>query len=65
MAERKENPIVRYFKGVRSEFQKITWPTPKQVTNNTVTVIIAVIVIGLFIFVLDTAFGWALQYFIK
>ena len=62
--EQKENKIVRYFKGVKSEFKKITWPTMKQIVNNTGTVIAAVIIVGVFIFVLDLAFGYLLQQFI-
>ena len=65
MAEKKENAIVKYFKGVKSEFKKVTWPSFKQIINNTSTVIISVIVVGLFIFVLDTVFGTLLQQFIK
>jgi preprotein translocase subunit SecE len=63
--EKKENPIVKYFKGVRSEFKKITWPTLKQIQNNTGTVVLAVIIVGIFIFVLDSAFGFILKQFIK
>lgn len=65
MAEKKENAIVKYFKGIKSEFKKITWPSFKQIVNNTSTVIISVIVVGLFIFVLDTVFGAILNLFIK
>lgn len=65
MAEKKENAIVKYFKGVKSEFKKVTWPSFKQIVNNTTTVIVSVIVIGLFIFLLDTAFGAILNQFIK
>ena len=65
MAEKKENAIAKYFKGVKSEFKKVTWPSFKQIVNNTVTVIVSVIVVGLFIFLLDTAFGAILNQFIK
>ncbi len=65
MAEKKENAIAKYFRGIKSEFKKITWPTFKQIVNNTSTVIISVIVVGLFIFLLDTAFGAILNLFIK
>ena len=65
MAEKKENAIVKYFKGIKSEFKKITWPSFKQIVNNTSTVIISVILVGLFIFVLDTIFGAILNLFIK
>ena len=62
--EKKDNKLVKYFKGVKSEFKKITWPTLKQITNNTGTVLVAVIVVGVFIFILDWAFGNILQQFI-
>lgn len=65
MAEKKENAIVKYFKGIKSEFKKITWPSFKQIVNNTSTVIISVVLVGLFIFVLDTIFGAILNLFIK
>lgn len=65
MAEKKENAIAKYFKGIKSEFKKITWPSFKQIVNNTATVIISVIVVGLFIFVLDTIFGVIPNLFIK
>lgn len=65
MADKKENAVVKYFKGIKSEYKKVTWPSFKQVVNNTTTVIVSVIIVGLFIFVLDTAFGAILNQFIK
>ncbi len=65
MAEKKQNGIVKYFKGVKSEFKKVTWPSFKQILNNTTTVIVSVIVVGLFIFVLDYAFSNVLKAIIK
>ena len=63
--EKKQSGIVKYFKGVKSEFKKVTWPSFKQIVNNTGTVIAAVIVVGLFIFVLDYAFSAILNTIIK
>lgn len=41
-----------YFRDLRSEFKKVTWPSRKQVINNTIVVlvvlVIAAIVIGAF-----------------
>ena len=65
MSEKKENALVKGFRGIKSELKKVTWPTFKQVAKNTWTVILSVIIVGLFIFVLDLAFGAILQYFIK
>ena len=63
--EKKQNGIVKYFKGVKSEFKKVTWPSFKQILNNTGMVIAFVVVIGLFIFVLDYAFSNVLKMIIK
>ena len=45
-----------FFKDFKAELKKVIWPTPKQLVNNTVTVITIVIVIALIVFVLDFAF---------
>ena len=39
------------------EIKKITWPTPKQTLHNTLVVIGAMILVGIFVFLLDTAFS--------
>ena len=63
--EKKENGFVKYFRGVKSELKKVTWPSFKQVCKNTWTVILCVLVVGVFIFILDTIFGFIPQLFIK
>jgi preprotein translocase subunit SecE len=46
--------ISKFFRDVKSEIKKIVWPTSKTVFNNTGVVLVTIIVIGLFIFGLDT-----------
>ena len=49
----------RMGKGIKAtcaEFKKVVWPTKKQLINNTLIVLAALIIIGLIIFGLDTAF---------
>jgi preprotein translocase subunit SecE len=41
--------IARYFREVKSEMKKVVWPSRKQVVNNTLVVIAAVLVIGIII----------------
>jgi len=65
MSEKKENALVKGFRGIKSEMKKVTWPSFKQVVNNTWTVILSVIIVGLIIFVLDFVFSALLQNFIK
>ena len=45
--------IARWFREMKSELKKVVWPTPKQTINNTVIVIVCVIVVGIFIWVFD------------
>ena len=48
--------VSKFFRDVRSEIRKIVWPTPQAVFKNTGVVLVTIIVIGLFIFGLDTLF---------
>ena len=45
--------IRRYFRELRSELKKVSWPTPKQVLKNALIVVAAVVVVGAFIWVFD------------
>ena len=45
--------IGRWFREMRSELKKVQWPTVKQTLNQTGTVIVCVIVVGVFIWVFD------------
>lgn len=47
--------LFKFFKEVWVELKsRIVWPTPKQVVNNTIVVIVCCAVVGLFVFLLDT-----------
>lgn len=48
--------IGKFFKGVKSEVKKITWPKRKQVINNTLIVIAVVVIIGIIIAIFDSIF---------
>lgn len=48
--------MINSMKATKSEFKKVVWPTKKQLINNTAIVIAALVVVGLIIFGLDTAF---------
>ena len=48
--------IVNYSKATKSELKKVSWPTRKQLINNTLIVIACVVVVAIFIFVLDAIF---------
>ena len=54
---KKKNRVLNYFKDVKSELKKVVWPSFKQVKNNTLVVIVCVLIIGAFIWILDAAFS--------
>ena len=45
--------IRRYFRELRSELNKVVWPTPKQVVKNTLIVLACVLIAGVFIWIFD------------
>jgi preprotein translocase subunit SecE len=45
--------LTTFFTDVRSELQKTSWPTQKEVRNTTVVVIIFVMVCAAYLFVVD------------
>lgn len=55
--EKKEGFFSRVFKGLRSEWMKIIFPSNERILNDSVTVLVSSIIIGAMIFVLDSVFG--------
>ena len=45
-----------FFKDFKAELKKVIWPTPKQVVNNTIAVIVIVLITAAIVFVLDVLF---------
>lgn len=57
--KKKPNIFARFFKylkEVKSELVKVTWPAPKQVVRDTLTVIVIVVISAVFIGVIDLVF---------
>lgn len=48
--------IVKFFKDCKGELKKIVWPTKKTVFKNMGVVLVTIIVLGVFIFLLDSVF---------
>ncbi len=46
-----------YFIETKSELKKVTWPSKDQMKQNTLVIIVFLILIGLFLFVFDMAFS--------
>lgn len=51
---RTSKSISKFFRETKSEAKKMVWPTPRSVFKNTGVVLATIIVIGLFVFGLDT-----------
>ena len=64
-AKKSGNRISRFFKEVKSELKKVVWPSKKQIIKNTLVVIAAVVIVGIFIWALDLLFAFGLEKFIK
>ncbi|MBQ6998505.1 MAG: preprotein translocase subunit SecE [Clostridia bacterium] len=67
-AKKSKNPfkaIAKYFREAKSEMKKVVWPSRKQVVNNTLVVIAAVLIIGIIIWILDAIFQFGIFQFIK
>ena len=45
--------IAKWMRELKSELKKVQWPTTKQTVNNTIIVIVCVIIVGIFIWVFD------------
>ncbi len=48
--------LTRFFKDVKSELKKVIWPNRQQLTNNTLTVLLACLVVGIIIWIADFGF---------
>ena len=51
--DKKPNRIARWVKDLRGELKKVTWPSGKDTMKNVGTVILCVILVGIFIWVFD------------
>lgn len=49
--------IKRFFRELRSELKKVVWPSKRQMINNTLIVLLCVLIVGIFIWVFDAIAG--------
>ena len=63
MAEgtKKEPKIKKFFKDYKSEFKKIAWPDKKDTFRQSGVVIVAIVIVGIAVFLLDTGFSKVIQ----
>lgn len=58
---KKSNGIVKYFKDLKSEIKKVTWPSWKKVVNNTMVVLVGMSVSGIVVWAVDIALAALLE----
>lgn len=56
---------VGFFKRVKTEFKKIVWPSREDVTKETFVVVVATIVIGLLIAVIDWLINHGINFWVS
>ena len=54
--------ISSFIDGVKKEWTKISWPSMKELKDNTVIVVLFSIIISLFIFFIDQVYSKALEF---
>ena len=66
MAEREKKKIgtriADWFRGVKSEFKKIVWPSPAKIAKDTGIVIMFIVVVGAFIYAVQWLFHTGIQF---
>ena len=56
----KVSPI-QFFRQVKQEVKKVSWPSRKEVQRSTVMVVALVAVAAVFFFVVDIVLGWVVR----
>lgn len=54
------NKIIEFIEGVRKEMKKVTWPTQKELIDNTAVVIVFSLILAVFIFGVDQLYSTVL-----
>ena len=55
------NKIRKYFRDTKSELKKVSYPSLKQVRNNTLIVLLCVLIVGIFVWVFDGIATFVIQ----
>ena len=57
----KPNKAVKFFKDLVAEVKKVVWPDKKQVLNTTAVVLTVCVLSGVFLFIVNSVFGFILE----
>ncbi|SEG10880.1 preprotein translocase subunit SecE [Caloramator fervidus] len=56
-----ENKLLKYFKELKAEFKKITWPERREIVNTTGIVLATLSIFTVLIWIMDSVFGFVLK----
>jgi preprotein translocase subunit SecE len=51
--KKRKNPIVKWFREMKSELKKVVWPTKKQIINNTVIALSIIVASSIVVWAVD------------
>ena len=54
-----------WFKGMKAEFKKISWPTKKTLTKETIAVVIISVLLGVLITVIDLIARTGIEFIVR
>jgi preprotein translocase subunit SecE len=60
--QRKVSELGTFFREVRSELKKVTWPAKKEVYATTVVVIVTTLFFGFYLWFLDLGLSWLYEH---
>lgn len=57
--------ITNYLKGVRSELDRVSWPTRNEIISFTVLILVLVVILTTYIWGVDTIIQGVLRFFVQ
>ncbi|WIV13138.1 preprotein translocase subunit SecE [Proteiniborus sp. MB09-C3] len=63
-AEKGTKRLSNYFKGVRAELKKVSWPSRKELINYTIVVLVICTIISLAVWLIDSGLHQILKFII-
>jgi preprotein translocase subunit SecE len=61
-APRKFNELGTFFREVKSELKKVTWPSKKEVYATTIVVIVTTLFFGFYLWFIDLGLSWLYEH---
>ena len=53
--------LAKWFREMKSELKKVVWPSSKQLLNNTLVVLVSVLIVGIIVCLFDLLAGFGID----